>query len=220
MDKRYPGPDEALADIGDGATIMVGGFGDSGFPHALVAALARKAPGGLTLIHNGAGFGRLISNKNVRKLICSYPIGPSSIEILPLLEQGYVELEVIPQGTLVERIRAGGAALGGVLTPVGLDLGDVDAGSVMELDGRRYLLARPLRAQFALLSGRIADHFGNVQCHLAGRNFNPVMATAADVVIVQVEECVAPGDLDPECIHIPAPFIDRVVVAPKAIYRL
>src|SRR5579871_1078617 len=99
MDKLYPGPGEAVADIGDGVSIMVGGFGDSGFPHALVAALARKGPRDLTVIHNGAGFGSLITNRNIRKLICSYPVGPSSAEILPLLEQGYVELEVIPQGT-------------------------------------------------------------------------------------------------------------------------
>lgn len=220
MDKLYHGPDEAVADIGDGVSIMVGGFGDSGFPHALVAALARKGPRDLTVIHNGAGFGSLITNRNIRKLICSYPVGPSSAEILPLLEQGYVELEVIPQGTFVERIRAGGSGLGGVLTQVGMDLEGADLGPSFDVDGIRYLLALPLRAQFALIRGHVADRWGNVQCHLAGRNFNPVMATAADVTIVQVDECVNPGALDPESIHIPAPFVDRVVVARKDIVRV
>ena len=210
MDKLWPDAQSAIADIEDGATIMVGGFGESGFPADLVDALKVKTPTHLTIIHNGAAFGSLIIDGHVRRLICSYPVGPSSKEVIPALEDGAAELEVIPQGTLVERIRAGGAGLGGIFVPVGVDLEHMHS-EIVELDGERYRLEKPLRADFALLAGEVADQFGNVRCRLAGRNFNPVMATAADVTIVEVERCVAPGDLDPEAIHIPAPFVDRVV---------
>lgn len=226
MDKVLPNVEAAIADIGDGATVMVGGFGDAGFPHDLVAALQRKAPSELTIIHNGAAFGSLVTDGRIRHLICSYPVGPSALSILPALEAGDISLEIIPQGTLIERIRAGGAGLGGVLTPVGVDLAawsDTPA-EFLEVDGKRYILARPLRANFALIRGEIADRWGNVFCRRAARNFNPVMATAADVVIVQVARIVEPGEIDPEQIHIPSPFVDRIVVcgsgpqeAPRAL---
>ncbi len=214
MDKLWPGPADAVADIPDGATIMVGGFGDSGFPHALVAALAQKRPRDLTIIHNGAAFGSLVTEGRIRRLICSYPVGPSSLAVLPAIEAGALELEVIPQGSLVERIRAGGAGLGGVLTPVGLDLEHLADAPTLEVGGRRYMLLAPLRADFALLRGDTADRIGNVRCRKAARNFNPVMATAANTTIVEVGRCVDTGELEPEDVHIPAPFVDRVVLAP------
>lgn len=216
MDKVVSSADAAIADVGDGASIMVGGFGDSGFPHDLVAALQRKAPRALTIINNGAAFGSLVTEGCIRHLICSYPVGPSSLSILPALEAGDIGLEVIPQGTFIERIRAGGAGLGGVLTSVGIDLVEWSEApsEFFELDGQRYLLARPLRAQFALVRGYVADRWGNVFCRRAARNFNPVMAMAADVTIVQVARVVEPGELDPEHVHIPSPFVDRIVVCP------
>lgn len=214
MDKTWTSLDGAVGDIGDGSTIMVGGFGDSGFPFDLVDALARRAPTELTLIHNGAAFGSLVTEGRIRKLICSYPVGPSSLSILPSLESGSIELEIVPQGTLIERIRAGGAGLGGVLTPVGVDLETDAPQEKVVVDGRTFVLARPLRAQFALLRGAVADRSGNVRCHRAARNFNPVMATAAEITIVQVARVVEPGALDPDDIHIPAPFVDRVVCVP------
>jgi 3-oxoadipate CoA-transferase alpha subunit len=214
VDKVVSGVDEAISDIGDGASIMVGGFGESGLPKQLIEGLIRRGPRNLTIIHNGASFGRLIIDGHVDRLICSFPVGPSSRDVLPALEAGSTHLDVIPQGTLVERIRAGGAGLGGVLTPVGVDLeGGGDAlGEPFELDGRQWLLLRPLRAQFALLRGDVADRAGNVRCRKAARNFTPVMATAADVCIVEVRQVVEVGELDPEDVHIPGPFIDRVVV--------
>jgi 3-oxoadipate CoA-transferase alpha subunit len=216
MDKRVPDLEQAISDIGDGASIMVGGFGDSGFPTGLVTALQRKAPRNLTLIHNGAGLGSLVTDGCIKRLICSYPVGPTSVAILPALEAGSTELEVIPQGTLVERIRAGGAGLGGVLTPVGVDMtGTNGSVEIVEVDGRPFVLGRPIRARFALIRGDVADELGNVHCRNAARNFNVVMATAADTTIVEVRSCVKRGELRPEDVHIPAPFVDRIVVIPQ-----
>jgi 3-oxoadipate CoA-transferase alpha subunit len=206
---------EAVADVADGSTLMVGGFGSSGFPDALVEALADRGVGDLAVVHNGAGLGRLISDRRVRKLTCSYPIGASSKLLAQDLEAGATELEVIPQGTLVERIRAGGAGLGGVLTPTGVDIdgGRSPTDQVVDVDGRPYLLVRPLHADFAFIRGDVADRWGNVVCRRAARNFNVIMATAARTTIVQVSRLVDLGSLDPELIHIPSPFVDRIVVA-------
>ena len=168
MDKRWKGASEAISDIGDGASIMVGGFGESGFPHRLISALQEKAPTDLLLIHNGASFGSLIIDRHVRRLICSYPVGPSSIDVIPALKEGATELEIFPQGTFVERIRAGGAGLGGVLTPVGVDLEDGHDKKILEVDGELFVFEKPLRAEFALLRGEIADWRGNVRCRLGG----------------------------------------------------
>lgn len=215
MDKLRASPAEAIADISSGSSVLVGGFGDSGFPHALVAALAQSGLTNLTIVHNGAAFGTLVTEGRIHHLICSYPVGPSSLSILPALEAGDIQLEVIPQGTLIERLRAGAAGLAGVLTRVGVDLAPWSSVSpeFIDLDGNRYILARPIRGQFALVRGDVADRLGNIVCRRAARNFNPVMAMAADTTIAEVRRLVEPGELDPERIDIPSPFIDRIVVS-------
>lgn len=204
--------DEAVADIPDGVTVLIGGFGGSGMPLALIEGLVRKGVKGLTVIANNAAFGELISNGGVRKLICSYPIGPSSKPFIDALEAGQVELELVPQGTLVERIRAGGAGLGGVLTPVGLDTEFAEGCQEVWVNGRRYLVAPALRADYALIKAAVGDRWGNLIYRHAARNFNPIMAMAADVTIAQVDRLVEPGELDPDQIHTPGAFVDRVVV--------
>lgn len=211
-DKVVASVDEALADISDGATILVGGFGGSGFPTALVEGLIRKRVKGLTVIANNAAFGELVANGGIRKLICSYPVGPSSRPFLEALEAGCVELELVPQGTLAERIRAGGAGLGGVLTPVGLDTEFAAGQQEVWVNGRRYLVAPALRADFALIKAAVADRWGNLIYRHAACNFNPIMATAANITIAQVHRVVEPGDLDADQIHTPGAFVDRIVV--------
>ncbi len=211
MDKRVPDVDQALADIGDGASIMVGGFGDSGFPFALVAGLQRKAPRDLTLIHNGAAFGSLVIDGCIKRLICSYPVGPSSLAILPALEAGSTELEVIPQGTLIERIRAGGAGLGGVLTPTGLGTVVEEGKQKLCVNGQPYLLETALHADYALVHALICDYLGNLAYALTARNFNPLMATAVDTVIVYADHVVPVGVIAPDNVVTPAPLVDYVI---------
>ncbi len=214
--KVIPSVAEAVADIPDGATLFCGGFGGSGYPEHLIRALADRRVRGLTVISNNAGHGPLFAYGGIRRLICSYPLGPSSRPYLEPLERGEValDLELEAQGTLAERIHAGGAGLGGVLTPVGLDTAFAGGKPVMEVEGRRYLLARPLRADFAFLKADRADPWGNLVYRHAGRNFNALMALAARVVIAEVREVVQLGQLDPDAIHTPGPFVDRVVVVP------
>ncbi len=215
--KVVPSLAEAVADIPDGATLFCGGFGGSGYPEHLVRALADRRIRGLTVISNNAGHGPLFAYGGIRRLICSYPVGPTSRPYLEPLERGEVplELELEAQGTLAERIHAGGAGLGGVLTPVGVDTGFAGGKPVMEVDGHRYLLAGPLRADFALLKADRADPWGNLVYRHAARNFNALMALAARVVIAEVREVVPLGELDPDVIHTPGPFVDRVVVVPQ-----
>lgn len=207
---------DAVADVPDGATVFCGGFGGSGYPEHLIQALADRRVRGLTIISNNAGHGPLFAYGGIRRLICSYPLGPSSRPFLDPLERGEVELELEleAQGTLAERIRAGGAGLGGVLTPVGVDTSFAGDKPVIEVDGRRCLLAKPLRADFAFIRAQTADPWGNLMYRHASRNFNALMALAADVVIAEVREVVDLGRLDPDAIHTPGPFVDRVVVIP------
>ncbi|MGH3438904.1 MAG: CoA transferase subunit A [Sciscionella sp.] len=203
--------DDAISDVGDGCSVMIGGFGGPGFPAALLRALIGKRPCGLHVICNNADFGGLAYPGGLRKLTCSYPVGPTAAKVLEAVERGEVELEVVPQGTLVERIHAGGAGLGGVLTPTGVGA-EFGAGyDVIERDGHRYLLAPPLRADFAFVRATVADRWGNLVFRHASRNFNPVMAMAGRVTVAEVERIVAPGDLDPDLIHTPCAFVDRVV---------
>lgn len=211
-DKLVASVDAAVADIPDGATILIAGFGDVGMPMGLIEGLIRKRVKGLTVIANNAGFGELASNGGIRKLICSYPVGPGSRPFAEALEAGKIGVELVPQGTLVERIRAGGAGLGGVLTPVGLDTEFAAGQQEVQVNGRRYLVAPALRADYALVKAAVADRWGNLIYRHAARNFNPIMAMAADVTIAQVDRVVEPGELDPDQIHTPGAFVDRVVV--------
>lgn len=205
---------EAVAAIKDGSVIMIGGFMSNGTPEILIDALIEKNVKDLTIIANdsgttGTGIGRLVEANLVRKLIASH-IGLNPLTG-QLMNEGKMEVQLVPQGTLVEQIRAGGAGLGGVLTPTGLGT-EVEVGKeIIEIDGKKYLLEKPLKADFALIRGSIADEKGNVFYKATTRNFNPLMATAADTVIVATEEIVATGELQPELIATPGIFVDYLV---------
>jgi 3-oxoadipate CoA-transferase alpha subunit len=211
LDKVVADVDAAVADIPDGATILVGGFGGAGFPFALRDALIRRRPKRITIVCNNADFGGFVYDDGLVRMVCSYPVGATSKPILEAIEAGTVELALTPQGTLAERLRAGGSGLGGVLTPTGVGT-EFEAGNdVLEVDGRRYILARPLRGDVALVRADVGDRFGNLVSRYAARNFNPAVAMAADLTIAEVGRLVEPGELEPNQIHIPSAFVDRVV---------
>lgn len=210
--------DDAISGIPDGASILVGGFISGGSPSNLILALQRSGARELTVIANNIGLGDkldvLAESRQIAKVIATFAIRASGTRGSHFEEQyrrGEVELELVPQGTLVERIRSGGAGLGGVLTAIGLGTPIAEGKATIDVDGETFLLERPLRADFALIKADRADRMGNLVYRGAGRNFNPVMATAADVVIAEVEEIVAVGALDPNRIETPALFVDRVV---------
>jgi 3-oxoadipate CoA-transferase alpha subunit len=205
---------EAVAPIADGSTVMVGGFGGAGTPTLLREALAQRGLRDLTLVANNADFGSFMYDGGLRRLICSYPVGPTSAPVLQGIEDGIVDLELTPQGTLAEIIRAGGAGLGGVLTPTGLDMEFSAHLTVIEHAGRRWLLAPALKADAALVKGTVADGYGNVVSRSAGINFNPLMAMAATYTVAQVERIVEVGEIDPQDVTIPGVLVNAVVVAP------
>lgn len=201
----------AVSGVRDGDTVMVGGFGGAGFPFVLRDALGARGLKDLTIVGNNADFGIFVENGGLKRLICTYPTGPSSAPVFQAIEEGRVELLLTPQGTLAEQIRAGGAGLGGVLTPTALhtDLGrKLD---IIEYRGERYVLAPALKADVALIRAAIADTYGNLVCRLASRNFNPLMAMAARTTIAEVGEIVEPGDIDPSHVHIPSAFVNVIV---------
>ena len=210
--------DDAVADIPDGASLLVGGFVSAGTPSNLIRALTRSGQTDLTAIANNIGLGDLLDElcerRQLAKVIATFAIRASGARRSRFETQyhnGEVELELVPQGTLIERIRAGGAGLGGVLTQTGLGTMIADGKQTIEIDGQAWLLERPLRADVALLKAWRGDRYGNLQFQLAGRNFNPVMATAADLVIAEVEHLVEPGEIDPADVHVPAVYVDRIV---------
>jgi 3-oxoacid CoA-transferase A subunit len=214
----YETPDAALDGVEDGATLMVGGFVSAGSPSNLILALQRRGTRGLTAIANNIGLGdkldELCEQRQLARVIASFAIRASGGRQSRFEQQyhaGEVELELVPQGTLAERIRAGGAGIGGFLTRTALGTPLAEGKRELELDGERYLLERPLRADVALIKAQRADRLGNLVYRQAGRNFNPLMATAADLVIAEVEEIVEPGALDPERIGTPAVYVDRLV---------
>ena len=214
--------DEAVADISDGATVMVGGFGPmGGRPVGLIDAVRRRGSRRLTVIANGIG-GRSTSlvvwaeNQQIAKLVCSFPAattGPTAFEEQYL--RGEAEIELVPQGTLAERIRAGGAGIAAFYTPTGVGTVVEEGKEKRWFNGRPYLLEHALRADFALIKAYQADELGNLTYRGTSRNFNPHMATAADVTIAEVEELVPVGGLDPERIGTPCIYVDRVVVVPR-----
>jgi acetate CoA/acetoacetate CoA-transferase alpha subunit len=206
--------DDAVDMIKDGMTIMVGGFLGCKNPFKIVDALVAKGVKDITLIANDSSFpevgiGKLIVNKQVKKLIASH-IGTNK-ETGNQMNAGELEVELVPQGTLAERIRAGGAGLGGILTPTGLGTLVADGKKVIEVDGKEYLLEKSLRADVALIVGAKVDKKGNVRYAKATRNFNPLMATAADLVIVEADEIVEIGELDPDDIMTPGIFVNYIV---------
>ena len=214
----YTTPDEALFDLDDGASVMVGGFVSGGSPSNLILALQRRGARELTAIANNIGLGDkldvLAESRQLAKVIATFAIRASGARQSHFERQyhrGEVELELVPQGTLAERIRSGGAGLGGVLTRTGLGTSMADGKDTLEVDGEPYLLEKPLRADFALIKAYRGDTLGNLVYRRAGRNFNPVMATAAEVVIAEVEELVETGELDAESVETSAIFVDRIV---------
>ncbi len=214
MNKVFPDADAAVADVPDGATVMVGGFGLCGIPENLIEALRRKAVRDLTVISNNAGvndfgLGRLLQSRQIKKLIGTYVGENALLEEMAL--RGEVELELNPQGTFVERVRAGGAGLAGFYTPTGVGTVVAEGKEVREFDGRACLLERALRADFALVKAWKGDRWGNLVYRKTARNFNPVMATAAAVTIAEVEELVELGSLDPNCVATPGIFVKRII---------
>lgn len=212
----------AIAGLQDGHCVMVGGFGSAGLPAGLLQAVLDHGARDLVIVSNNAGYDRegvalLIAAGRVRKLICSYPLTEGSTAFRSAYRDKQIELELVPQGTLVERIRCAGAGLGGFLSPIGVGTMLAEGKTALHFDGRDYLIEAPLRADFALLKARSADRYGNLTYHLTGRNFNPVMATAADVVAVEADELLEPGALDPEAIVSPGIFIDRIVLSTQQV---
>jgi 3-oxoadipate CoA-transferase alpha subunit len=219
IDKRVGSLAEAVADLQDGATVLVGGFGNSGIPVELVHAVLDQGARDLVLVTNNAGSGEsdvaaLLREHRVRKIICSYPRSSGSVWFEERYRAGEIELELVPQGTLSERMRAAGAGLGGFFTPAGADSLLAEGKEVRVINGRRHVFEEPLHGDVALIKARKADRWGNLVYSTAARNFGPTMATAATTTVVQVREFVELGDLDPECIVTPGIFVDRVVEVP------
>ena len=224
--KVFPSADEALAGIRDGAVVMVAGHAGTGIPHSLLEAVVNKGVGGLTCICGGLycrdqgpfDAPRLVSSRRVKKLITASPIDSDSAA-MSLRKSGDLEVEVMPHGTLAERVRAGGAGLGGLFLPPPL-LEDAterfrDGEETLLINGREYVMETPLRADFALLRAHTADTLGNLVYRLAQRNWNPIMAMSADITIVEVDQIVEPGDLDPELVITPGIYVDRIVTVGK-----
>lgn len=206
--------EEAINHIEDGMTIMIGGFLSCGTPHKLVDALVEKGVKDLTLICNDSGFvdsgvGKLVVNKQIKKLIASH-VGTNR-ETGNQMNSGEMEVVLVPQGTLAEQVRAGGAGLGGILTPVGVGTIVEEGKEKMEIDGVEYLLELPLRADVALLEGAVVDKFGNIKYHGSTRNFNHLMASAADITIVEANKIVEVGELSPNEAVTPGIFVDCIV---------
>lgn len=206
---------EAIEHIEDGMTIMIGGFLSCGTPHKLVDALVEKGTKDLTLICNDSGFadsgvGKLVVNRQIKKLITSH-IGTNR-ETGNQMNSGELEVVLVPQGTLAEQIRAGGAGLGGILTPIGVGTLVEEGKQKLELNGKEFLLELPLKADVALLLGHTVDKRGNIAYRNTARNFNPLMATAAETVIVEAENLAEIGEIDPNCVGTPGLFVDYIVV--------
>jgi len=206
--------EEAVDHIKDGMTIMIGGFLGCGSPHRLIDALVKKGVKDLTLICNDSGFpeigaGKLVVNKQIKKLIASH-VGTNR-ETGNQMNSGEMEVVLVPQGTLAEQVRAGGSGLGGFLTPTGVGTVVEEGKQKIEIDGKTFLLELPLRADVALIAGETVDKFGNIVYYGATRNFNTLMATAADMVIVEAEEVVEVGELDPNHVVTSGIFIDYIV---------
>lgn len=216
IDKRIKTVSEAVADITDGAVVMIGGFGEAGSPTELIHALIDHGARNLTVINNNTGNGEvglaaLIGNGQVSKMICSYPRSSHSKVFPDLYRAGKIELEIVPQGTLAERIRAGGAGIPAFYTATTVNTPLADGKEVRNIEGRDYVLEYGLKADFALIKCEKADRLGNLIYNKTARNFNPIMCTAAKMTIVQAREIVAVGALDPETIVTPNLFVNRVV---------
>lgn len=209
-------PDEAVAGVEDGATVLIGGFGAAGQPVELIDALRRTGVRDLTVVSNNAGNGTeglaaLLADGQVRRIVCSFPRQSDSFVFDELYRAGKVELEVVPQGNLAERLRAAGAGIGGFFTPTGVGTPLAEGKEQRTIDGRDYVLEFPLPGDLALIKAHTADRSGNLVYRKTARNFGPVMATAAGTTVAQVSRIVAPGELDPEAVITPGIYVDRIV---------
>ena len=213
MHKVVASADEAIHDIFDGATIMFGGFGLCGNPENLIRALVRKGTKNLTTISNnagvdGLGMGLLLANGQIKRHIGTY-VGENKL-LEQMVLDGRVQLDLVPQGTFAERIRAAGAGIPAFFTPTGVGTVVAEGKEVREFDGHTYIMERPLRADFAFIKAWKGDKWGNLVYRKTARNFNPMMATAARITIAEVERLVEPGELDPDTVHTPSVFVKRI----------
>jgi len=224
INKKYSSVSGAVADIPDGATVMVGGFGASGSPVELIHALIDHGAKGLTVINNNTGNGEvglaaLIGNGQVSKMICSFPRSSQSRVFPELYKQGKIELELVPQGTLAERIRSAGAGIPAFYTPTTVGTVLAEGKEMREFDGRSYVMEPWLRADFALVKCEVADSLGNLLYNKTARNFSPLMCMAATTTIVQTKKLVSPGEIDPEHVVTPGIFVDRIVEVADPIHE-
>lgn len=220
IQKKFESAAQAVADMKDGATLLVGGFGGSGLPSHLVAALVEQGAKDLTVVSNNIGavsdgVAALISNNQVRKISCSFPVGPHAEDLIARLEKGTIELEIVPQGTLAERIRAGGAGIAAFYTPTGAHTELAAGKEEREFNGRLHLMEHAIVGDYAFIKAHRADRWGNLVYRKTQRNFNPVMATAARITIAEVDEVVEVGEIDPETIVTPSIYVHRLVELSK-----
>ncbi len=211
---------EAVADVFNGATVLIGGFGEAGSPVELIHALVDQGAKNLTVVSNNVGSGHvglaaLIENRQVRKIVCSFPRTSISVVFPELYRKGEIELELVPQGTLAERIRAGGAGIPAFYTPTSVNTTLAKGKEVRTFNNRDYVLEHAIKADFALVKCQKADKYGNLVYNKTARNFAPVMCTAAKTTIVQATQVVELGQIDPECVVTPGIFVHRVVEVPN-----
>jgi len=218
INKLASSADDAVRDVPDGATLVVGGFGLCGIPENIIAALVRRGVKNLTVVSNNCGvddwgLGLLLQTRQIRKMVSSY-VGENA-EFERQFLSGELEVELVPQGTLAERMRAGGAGIPGFYTPAGVGTLAAEGKETRTFEGREYVLERGVLGDFSMVAAWKGDRLGNLVYRKAARNFNPMAATTGRVSIAEVEELVEVGDLDPECIHTPGVFVHRVVAAPR-----
>ncbi len=216
IDKRIPSIEDALLGIRDGSVILVGGFGNAGSPIPLLEALIDQGATDLTIVSNNAGEGdfglaALMKAGRIKKIICSYPRSSGSIIFEELYDQGKIDLEVVPQGTLSERMRAAGAGIGGFYTPTSAGTLLAKGKETREIDGKLHVLEHPLKGDVALIKADLADRWGNLTYNKSARNFGPTMAMAADLTVAQVRQIVDLGKISPELVVTPGIFVNRVV---------
>ena len=221
INKQFASVADAVADTPDGATVMIGGFGGAGQPNELIDALIAQGARDLVIVNNNAGNGEtglaaLLKAGRVRKILCSFPRQADSQIFDALYRSGELELELVPQGNLAERIRAAGAGIGGFFTPTGYGTELARGKETREIDGRMYVLEAPIHADLALIKAERGDRWGNLTYRKTARNFGPIMAMAAKVTIASVHEFVELGELDPEHIVTPGIFVQRVVKVPRS----
>lgn len=216
INKIISSPEEAVAEISDGSIVMIGGFGEAGSPIELIHALVDNGARDLTIVSNNTGSGRvglaaLIENRQVRKMICSFPRTANSTVFPELYKKGEIELELVPQGTLAERIRAGGAGIPAFFTPTSVNTPLAEGKEHRVFDDQTYVMEFAIKADFSLVKCKTADRYGNLIYNKTARNFGPVMCTAARTTIVQAKKIVEPGEIDPESVVTPGIFVHKVV---------